>query len=325
RREFQAKVLGIDKQTDVAVIKIDARDLPTVKLGSSADIRVGQWVLAIGSPFGFENTVTAGVVSAKARSLPDNGYVPFIQTDVALNPGSSGGPLFNLNGEVIGINSQIYTTSGGYQGLSFAIPISVAERVEKQLVRGGHVQHARLGISVQEVNASLAKSFGLDQVKGALVSSVDKRGPAAKAGIEAGDIILSFDGKQITSSSELPPLVAEMQPGTRARLEVIHNGSRKEITVVLGELNNDKVASAAKSSGEDQGRLGLVARTLTPEEQRNLDVRVGVMVEDSTGAAAKAGIEPGDVILAVNGTPVQSADELRSIASKAGKSVALLV
>ncbi len=323
KREFKAKVLGIDKPTDIAVLKIDASDLPTVRLGDSSALKVGQWVLAIGSPYGFDNSVTAGIVSAKFRSLPD-GSVPFIQTDVPVNPGNSGGPLFNMKGEVVGINSQIYTTSGGYQGLSFAIPINIAQKVETELVAHGHVDHARMGVAIQEVNQDLAKSFGLDKAEGALISSVNKGSAAAKAGLEAGDIILKVDGKPVASSSELPPLIAGMTPGTKIQVEILRQGKRKEVQLTLDKLQSTQVAS---SDGQDKqhGRLGLAVRPLTPEEKQSLEVPSGLLVEESSGPAASAGIQPGDVIVAVNGTPVKSVEQLRSLAAKAGKNVALLV
>lgn len=242
KREFKAKVLGIDKLSDVAVLKIDAKDLPTVKIGDPKNSRVGEWVVAIGSPFGFENTVTAGIVSAKSRTLPDEGYVPFLQTDVAINPGNSGGPLFNLAGEVIGINSQIYSRSGGYQGLSFAIPIDVAMKVEGQLLSYGKVNRGRLGVAIQELSPELAESFGLDKPTGALVSSVDKGSAADKAGLQAGDVILKFNGTAITQSSELPPLVSDTAPGSKAALSVWRQGKLKELSLTLGEMESGKVA-----------------------------------------------------------------------------------
>lgn len=324
KREFKAKVVGLDKPTDVAVLKIDATNLPTVKIGNPGEVKVGEWVLAIGSPYGFENSVTAGIVSAKYRALPGDSYVPFIQTDVAVNPGNSGGPLFNMKGEVVGINSQIYSRSGGYQGLSFAIPVDVAARVENQLLQFGHVSHARLGVTIQEVNQDLANSFGLAHPEGALVSSVEKNSPAAKAGLEPGDVIVSFNGKEIRSSSALPSLVAAMKPNTSTKLEVIRRGSHKGFDVTLGELQSSTVASA-DSGVQPHGRLGLAVRPLTPEERRDLDVQGGLAVERSTGSAAGAGIQAGDVILSINGTPAESAEQLRSLTAKAGKTVALLV
>jgi serine protease Do len=321
RREFKARVVGSDKRSDIAVLKIEASGLPTVKLGDPAGVSVGEAVLAIGSPFGFENTATAGIVSAKSRAL--DGYVPFIQTDVAVNPGNSGGPLFNLRGEVIGINAQIYSSSGGYQGLSFAIPIDVASRVRDQLVAHGKVTRGRLGVGIQEVNQGLADSFGLKKPQGALVSSVEKDGPAQKAGLEAGDIILKVDGREIDRSSDLPALVADMKPGTRTRLEILRNGAARSIDATVAEMPDPKVA--ANRADPAQGRLGLAVRPLAPGEGNAAGVAGGLVVEDVTGAAARAGVQPGDVILAVNGRAVKSVDELREASAKAGRKVALLV
>ncbi len=321
RREFKARVVGLDKRSDVAVLKIEAAGLPVVKLGDPAATSVGEWVLAIGSPFGFENTATSGIVSAKSRAL--EGYVPFIQTDVAVNPGNSGGPLFNLKGEVIGINSQIYSASGGYQGLSFAIPIDVAVRVRDQLVAHGKVTRGRLGVVIQEVNQGLADSFGLKKPQGALVSAVEKGGPAEQAGLMSGDVILKVDGREIERSTDLPALVAEMRPGTRARLEVVRNGAAKTLEATVAEMQEPKVA--AKSDEAAQGRLGLAVRPLEAGEGRAAGITGGLLVEDVTGAAARAGILPGDVIIAVNGRAVGSIDELREASTKAGRKVALLV
>jgi len=324
KREFKARVLGLDKPSDVAVLKIEAQNLPTLKVGSAANTRVGEWVLAIGSPFGFENSASAGIVSAKSRSLPDDNYIPFIQTDVAVNPGNSGGPLFNMAGEVIGINSQIYSRTGGYQGLSFAIPIEVVMNVEAQIVKNGKVQRGRLGIAIQELNQSLSDSFGLKNSMGALVSSVENESPAAKAGLEPGDVILSLNGKAISSSSELPLLVADIQPGESARLQVWRKGATREIEVKVGAQKEAKLASA-DSRKEAQGRLGLALRSLTPDERRQVDGKNGLLVEDVGGAAARAGIRPGDVVLALNGEPVNSVEQLRGLVSKAEKRVALLI
>ncbi|MGA8862894.1 MAG: DegQ family serine endoprotease [Gallionella sp.] len=324
KREFKAKVIGIDKPSDVAVLKINAKDLPTVKIGDSRTVRVGQWVVAIGSPFGFENSVTAGIISAKSRSLPDENYTPFLQTDVPINPGNSGGPLFDLNGEVIGINSQIYTQSGGYQGLSFSIPIDVAMKVERQLLDHGKVSRGRLGVVIQGVNQELAKSFGLDKPTGALVSSVDKDSPAEKAGIEPGDVILKFNGKEVDSSNDLPSMVADVTPGTKTSVEVWHDGKTRILSVDVGEM---KIASAeAQSVGGDKGGLGLEVRPLTADERKQAEVGAGLLVENvEDGPAANAGIQSGDVILSVNGEKVDSARKLRSLVSKHGKDVALLV
>jgi len=324
RREFRAKVVGIDKPTDVAVLKIEATNLPTVRVGDSKSIRVGEWVAAIGSPYGFENSVTSGIVSAKFRSLPSDTYVPFIQTDVAVNPGNSGGPLFNMKGEVIGINSQIYSTSGGYQGLSFAIPIDVAVKVKDELQQHGKVTRGRLGVTIQEVDQELANSFGLKQPGGALVASVERGGPAAAAGIEPGDVIVSFNGKPISRSSELPAEVADVKPGSKAQVEVMRQGKTRELGITIGELKQDRVA-AADDSGVNHERLGVAVRPLTRDEQKQASVQGGLLVEQVGGAAARAGIQPGDVILALNGTPVHSVEQLRSAVDKSGKTVAVLV
>ncbi len=324
KREFTAKVIGIDRPTDIAVLRIDARDLPTVPLGDPSQTRVGEWVLAIGAPFGFENSVTAGIVSAKSRSLPDEGYVPFIQTDVAINPGNSGGPLLNLKGEVIGINSQIYSRSGGYQGLSFAIPINVAAQVRDQLVTHGKVTRGRLGVSVQDLNQALANSFGLETAHGALVSRVDTDGPAAKAGIEPGDIIIGLNGERVESSAELPPKVAAIAPGESVKVEIWRQGKSRELTATVGELKSAQVA-ANDSQGADQGRLGVAVRPLSPDEQKQIESSSGLLVLDSTGPAAHAGIQRGDVILAVNGKPVISVEGLRKDLAALGKHAAILI
>ncbi len=325
-REFKAKVLGKDKTTDIAVIKIDATGLPSVKIGNPKTTKVGEWVVAIGAPFGLENTVTSGIVSAKGRSLPGDAAVPFLQTDAAVNPGNSGGPLFNLKGEVIGVNSQIFSRSGGFQGLAFAVPIDVAMDVKDQIQAHGKVSHGRLGVTIQEVNQALADNFGLKTPGGALVSSVQKDSPAAKAGIEPGDVIVKFDGKEISRSSELPPLVAEVKPGQEVQLDVWRNGKAKTLTAKVGELSDrENLADAGSSATSPQGKLGVAVRPLSPEEKQSADVPNGVVVEDVAGAAARAGVRPGDVIVAVNNTPVKSPEQLRELIGKAGKTVALLV
>ena len=324
RREFKAKVLGVDKQTDIAVLKIDAKNLPTVKLGDSKKVQVGQWVLAIGSPYGFENTVTAGIVSATSRALPDGTYTPFIQTDAPINPGNSGGPLFNMSGQVIGINSQIYSQTGGFQGLSFAIPIDLASQIEQQLLAHGKVERGRIGVTIQDVSQGLAQSFGLDKPSGALVSSVEKGSPADKAGLESGDVILGMNGETIERSNELPPLVAAVKPGNKATFEIWRKGQRKEIAVTVGEFKGKKVASAA-DSGDRNGRLGLAVRPLTSDEDQQAQIDGGLLVENASGPAAAAGIQQGDVILAVNGNPVKSVVQLRALVARAGKHVALLI
>ena len=314
RREFKGKVLGVDHQSDIAVVKIDATGLPVVKFGDPAQVRVGQWVLAIGSPFGFENTATVGIVSATSRSLPDGTYVPFIQTDAAVNPGNSGGPLFNMKGEVIGITSQIYSRSGGYQGIAFAIPINVAAQVKEQLVKYGKVERGRIGVAIQEVSQSLAQSFGLDKPQGALVASVEPGGPADKAGIKPGDVLLAVNGKAVDRSAELPPLVAAVKPGSKANFDVWRDGAKRSLAVTVGELKPDQVVRAPEQR-EDGGKLGLALRQ--GEE--------GLVVEKASGPAARAGILRGDVVVAVNGKRVKSAEELRSATVKAKGMVALLV
>ncbi|MDT8997778.1 Do family serine endopeptidase [Paucibacter sp. APW11] len=326
RREFKAKVLGSDPKTDVAVLKIEAKGLPTVALGNTRDLRVGEWVLAIGSPFGFENSVSAGVVSAKGRSLGQETFVPFLQTDVAINPGNSGGPLFNARGEVVGINSQIYSQSGGYQGLSFAIPIEVANRVRQQIEKGGKAQHARLGIVIQDVDQAMADSFKLDRPAGALVASIEDGSPGAKAGLRSGDVILKFRDQPIVASRDLPALLGQSVPGESARLEVWRNGKLEVLNAKLGDAS-EKAAQVASSdeAAAPQGKLGLALRPLQQDERREAGVREGLIVEEAGGAAAKAGVRPGDVLLAINGTPVSSVEQVRSVVAGAEKSVALLV
>lgn len=327
RREFRAKVLGMDPKTDIAVLKIDAHDLPTVKLGNSNDLKVGDWVLAIGSPFGFENTVTAGVVSAKGRSLPDDSYVPFIQTDAAVNPGNSGGPLFNARGEVVGINSQIYSRSGGFQGLSFAIPIEVATRVERQIVTTGRVEHARLGVAVQEVNQTFADSFKLPRPEGALVANVDAGGPADKAGLRVGDVILRINGQPIVASGDLPAYVGQQAPGVKVQMEVWRKGRTETLAATLGNANDKTAKVAGGDEVVGQGRLGLTLRPLQPDEARaaGVDQGQGLLIEDVRGPAALAGVQSGDVLLAINGTPVRGVEQVRAAIAHAGKSVALLI
>jgi serine protease Do len=325
RREFRAKVLGADEKTDIAVLKIDAKDLPTVALGSTKDLKVGEWVLAIGSPFGFENTVTAGVVSAKGRSLPDDSYVPFIQTDVAINPGNSGGPLLNTRGEVVGINSQIYSRSGGYQGVSFAIPIDVAVQIKDQIVATGKASHARLGVAVQEVNQAFADSFKLDKPEGALVSNVEKGSPGDKAGLRSGDVIRAVDGQPIVSSGDLPAVIGQRKPGSQVTLDVWRQGAREQITAKLGDASDKGSVVAKNDEAAGKGKLGLALRPLQPQEKREAEVDSGLLIEDAGGPSALAGVQPGDVLLAINGTPAQSVEQVREVAAKAGKSVALLI
>lgn len=325
RREFEAKVLGMDAKTDVAVLKIDAENLPTVQLGKSSDLQVGQWVLAIGSPFGFENTVTAGVVSAKGRSLPDDSYVPFIQTDAAVNPGNSGGPLFNARGEVVGINSQIYSRSGGYQGVSFAIPIEVASHVQQQILATGKVVHARLGVAVQEVNQAFANSFKLEKPQGALVAKVDAGGPADKAGLKSGDVILQIDQQPIEHSGDLPAFVGQSRPGQKVQLEVWRNGRAQTLAATLGDANEAGEPAASNQTPLGKGQLGLSLRPLQPQEARQAGVEQGLLIEQARGPAQLAGVQAGDVLLAINGTEVQGIEQVRAAMAKVGKSVALLI
>ncbi|MBV6321191.1 Do family serine endopeptidase [Duganella violaceipulchra] len=326
RREFRAKVLGSDPKSDVAVLKIDAKNLPVVPLAKGNDLKVGEWVLAIGSPYGLDNTVTAGVVSAKGRSLPD-GNVPFIQTDVAVNPGNSGGPLFNTRGEVVGINSQIYSQTGGYQGLSFAIPIDVAGKIKDQIVSTGKVTHAKLGVTVQEINQGFADSFNLATPEGALVSNVEKGGPGDKAGLKPGDVIRTLNGNKIISSGDLPAIVGLASPGDKVTMEVWRQGKAVQLSATLGNAS-DKVA-AAEGERSDQAsaklKLGLSLRPLESMEKRQSGIANGLLIEDARGAAADAGVQPGDVLLSVNGRPVNSIEQVREVVGKSGKSVALLI
>lgn len=326
RREFQAKVIGADARTDVAVIKIDAKDLPTVKIGDPQRLQTGQWVLAIGSPFGLENSATAGIVSATARAVGGESFVPFIQTDVAVNPGNSGGPLFNLHGEVVGINSMIFSRTGGYMGLSFAIPIDEAINVRDQLIKSGRVVRGRIGVTVQDVNAQLAESFGLDRPRGALVSSVEKGGPADKAGLKVGDVILSLDGKPIDRYTELSAAIAHMKPGSEAELRVWRNRKEREIKVRIGELQEEKVQTSAKVGGDEpEGELGLAVRPLTPQEKQALGTEGNIVVEQVGGPAAESGVQPGDVILGVNGARIESIEQLRKAVEDGPGTVALLI
>jgi len=321
RREFRAKVVGVDSRTDVALVHIDAAGLPSVKIGNPVGLRVGEWVLAIGAPFGFENSATVGIVSAKGRALPDENYVPFIQTDVAVNPGNSGGPLFNLRGEVVGMNSQIISRSGGYMGLSFAIPIDVAMRVADQLKHSGKVSRGRLGVLVQEVSADLAESFGLDRPRGALVAEVEAGGPADRAGLKQSDIVLALNGQAVQHSIDLPRMIGMAMPGSTVRLSVWRGRKAVELTAVLDALG-DREAAAEKESNA----AGLVVEGLNADARRALGVKSGVRVENATGAAARAGIRPGDVILTVNNQEIYSVADLRRQLNEGNKkSVALLV
>ena len=336
KREFKAKIIGADKRTDVALIKIEASGLPVVKLGDPAQLKVGEWVVAIGSPFGFDNSVTAGIVSAKGRSLPQENYVPFIQTDVAINPGNSGGPLFNMRGEVVGKNSQIYSRSGGYMGVSFAIPIDVAMDIQSQLRVSGKVSRGRLGVVIQEVSKELADSLGLARPMGAVVNSVEKGGPAEKAGVEAGDVILKFDGKAINSSADLPRLVAATRPGARSTIQLWRKGTTRDIQVTVGEMPDEKLAGgkpskSAKPAEQAPNRLGLVVSELTAEQKRELKMSSGLLVEDVRGIGARSDLRAGDVIIAVISkgatTEVKSVDQFNKLLAQfeKGSNVTLLV
>ena len=325
RREFRAKVLGADAKTDIAVLKIEASNLPVATLGKTSDLKVGEWVLAIGSPFGFENTVTAGVVSAKGRSLPDDSAVPFIQTDVAINPGNSGGPLFNTRGEVVGINSQIYTRSGGYQGVSFAIPIDVANKIKNQIVATGKVEHARLGVTVQEVNQAFADSFKLEKPEGALVSSVEKGSPANKAGLQSGDVIQQVNGQPIVSSGDLPAVIGLASPGDTVKLGVWRQGASKALSATLANADDKAAQVASKKDAASQGKLGLALRPLQPDEQQQVGVDSGLVVQQASGPAAMAGVQAGDVLLSINGISVKNIDQVRATVAQSKKSVALLI
>ncbi len=318
RSELEAKLVGTDPRSDVALLKVEGKGLPTVKLGKSEDLKVGEWVLAIGSPFGFDHSVTAGIVSAKGRSLPNESYVPFIQTDVAINPGNSGGPLFNLSGEVVGINSQIFTRSGGFMGLSFAIPMSVALDVADQLKNDGKVSRGWLGVVIQEVNKDLAESFGLERPAGALVAQVLEDGPAAKGGLQVGDVILNLDGKPIIMSADLPHRVGALKPGSMAELDVVRDGARKTLKLAVGALpeDGDALASAAAPGVErSSNRLGVKVVELTAEQKKSLDLKGGVVISEvQEGPAALIGLRPGDVITHLNNQAIDSAKTFAAVA-----------
>jgi len=336
KREFKARVIGADKRTDVALIKIEATGLPTVRLGDPGVLKVGEWVVAIGSPFGFDNSVTAGIVSAKGRSLPQENYVPFIQTDVAVNPGNSGGPLFNMKGEVVGINSQIYSRSGGFMGISFAIPIDVAMDVQTQLRTTGKVSRGRIGVVIQDLTKDLAESFGLSKAQGAVVNAVEKGGPADKAGIEAGDVILKFDGKPITGSGDLPRMVGATKPGSRVTVQIWRKGANKDLSLVVAETADDKQAAApdnraSKPTEKAANRLGLVVAELTAEQKRDLKVTGGLVIVEVRNNSARADLRPGDVILALiargESTAVRSVQQFNGLLAQFDKAanVTLLV
>jgi serine protease Do len=312
RREFTAELIGTDERSDIAVLKLDAANLPTLNLGDSSNLNVGEWVLAIGSPFGFDHSVTAGIISAIGRSLPNENYVPFIQTDVAINPGNSGGPLFNLDGEVIGVNSQIYSRTGGFMGLSFAVPVNVVENVYKQLRENGRVTRGWLGVLIQDVTRELAESFDMDHPHGALIAKVLPDGPAEKAGIEVGDIVVKFNGKKVSFSSDLPPLVGTTSVESIVPVEIIRRSKHKTIQVKISELPTDDEVIARNSndqSGPDENSLNITAKDLTKDQKKELDIDdYGVLIEEiGAGPAQKAGIRQGDVILLINNIKIRDA------------------
>jgi serine protease Do len=327
RREFKAKVIGVDKRTDVAVLKIEAKDLPKVAIGDPDKLRVGEWVVAIGKPFGLENTMTAGIVSAKGRDLPQENLVPYIQTDVAINPGNSGGPLFNLKGEVVGINSMIFSRSGGYMGLAFAIPIDIAMNVANQIKDKGRVTRGRIGVQIQEVSKETAEAFGLAKPAGALVNSVEKGGPADKAGVEAGDIITKVDGREVKNSAELPRIITVVRPGSKVTLSIWRKGAARDIAVTVAEMKEDAPAAQkrpgpAPKEKAKPNRMGLVLSDLTDEQKKELEVKNGVLIEDITGGV-RGNVQAGDVILAIvnrgQSTEVRSAEQLNGVLAKLEK------
>ena len=330
RRELEAKVIGSDPRSDIALLKIDAKNLPVVDLGSSSDLKVGQWVLAIGSPFGFDHSVTSGIVSAKGRSLPNENYVPFIQTDVAINPGNSGGPLFNLDGEVVGINSQIYSRTGGFMGLSFAIPIEVAMDVVEQLKTHGYVSRGWLGVYIQEVTRELAESFGMDKPMGALVAKIMEESPAKDSDIQVGDVILSFNGQEVANSAALPPMVGRVRVGEQVKLKIMRDGKLKTVRVKIGQLpdaDQPLVGDAPGKMAEDDV-LGLQVRPLTKDEKEETELMYGLRVISVTeGAAKSAGLRKGDILQMINGEKVESVEELKDIVANlpTGKFASILV
>ena len=327
-----AKLIGVDKRTDVAVIKIEASGLPFVSIGDPDKLRVGDWVLAIGSPFGFESTVTAGIVSAKGRSLPQENYVPFIQTDVAINPGNSGGPLFNLDGEVIGINAQIYSRTGGFMGLSFAIPIDVAVDVANQLKTDGRVKRGRIGVVIKEVTAELADSFGLDKPRGALVSRVDKGGAASKAGIQTSDIILTFDGSKVETSNDLPRIVGKTRPGKKVDVEVWRDKRSRTLSLTVGEIPADITSESKKEDSKNVStnvieELGLMVSDMDTQQLKQLELDSGVKIDRVAGVGEQAGLRTGDIVLALNNDDVESVSQFKLLMEryKDARSVALLI
>jgi len=320
RSELKAKLVGTDPRSDVALLKIDGKDLPVLKLGKSQDLKAGQWVVAIGSPFGFDHTVTQGIVSAIGRSLPNENYVPFIQTDVPINPGNSGGPLFNLAGEVVGINSQIYTRSGGFMGVSFAIPIDVAMDVSNQLKSGGKVSRGWLGVVIQEVNKDLAESFGLDKPAGALVAQIQDDGPAAKGGLQVGDVILSMNGQPIVMSADLPHLVGALKAGSKAKLEVIREGKRQTVELTVGAIPEegatlDALGNTKPGAERSSNRLGIAVAELTAEQKKSFDLKSGVVIKEvQDGPASLIGLQPGDVITHLNNQAIETTKQFTDIA-----------
>ena len=330
KREFKAKIIGTDKRTDVALIKIEGTNLPKATIGNPAALKVGEWVAAIGSPFGLENTMTAGIVSAKGRALPQENFVPFIQTDVAINPGNSGGPLYNLRGEVVGVNSQIYSRSGGSMGLSFSIPIDVAIDISNQLKTSGKITRGWLGVAIQELTKELAESFGMKNTNGALIAGVEKNGPADKGGLLAGDVITKFDGKAISESADLPRAVGGTKPGKIAVVDILRKGAVKTLNVGVGETpaeGNEAMLAPKPAAKVEANKIGLTLKELTPQQKKKLNGKNGLLVTESTGAAAQAGIRRGDVILGLNNSESQSVEafnkQINAVA--AGKSVAVLV
>ena len=329
KREFKAKVVGTDKRSDIALLKIEAKDLPKVTIGDPDKLKVGEWVVAIGKPFGLENTMTAGIVSAKGRDLPQENLVPFIQTDVAINPGNSGGPLFNMNGEVVGINSLIFSRTGGYMGLAFAVPIDIAMNTVKQLQEKGRVTRGRIGVQIQEVTKEAAEAFGLKSAMGALVNSVEREGPAAKGGVESGDIILKVDGRDVRTSNELPRIITAIRPGTAVKLTVWRKGASKEIAVTVAEMPQDvataqprRNATPAPKEKAKPNRMGLVLSDLTDEQRKELDLKSGVLIEDIAGVV-RGNVQAGDVITAIiqrgQATEAKSAAQINELLSKLEK------
>lgn len=323
KREFKAKVLGTDPKTDIAVIKIEGKDLPVVKLGKSENVKVGEWVAAIGAPFGLDNTVTAGIVSAKSRNLPDEQFVPFIQTDVAVNPGNSGGPLFNMKGEVIGINSQIFSTSGGFMGLSFAIPIDLAVQIKDELMKNGKVSRGRLGILMQQLTPELAKSFNLKEAKGALIAQIEKDGPADKAGLRDGDIVIEYNGKPIADIRELSQAVASTKPGAKVKVKAMREGKPVSLVIVVGEMPTDGKLNFKKPAASQNNALGANVRPLNDKEKKR--VSNGLFVESVYGAAAEAGMRRGDIIISAGGKKIRTEKDLNEVVNKAKGSLAVLV